>query len=77
MRNTSDKAMTESPKFKVNYNKITVLSIQHTRMQKNPEEGEATGVGPVIILYIFFSLDNMVGTLQKCMYQAPDRVKDV
>ena len=71
------KAMTESPKFKANFNEIPVFMIQQMRMQKQPAEGETAGVDPVTMLPMYFSLQNMVGTWQQFMAQAPDGVKDV
>jgi len=70
------KAMTESPKFNTTYNEIPVFMIAQMRMQKqNGEKGEDGE--PVTLLPMYFSLQNMVGTWQQFMSQAPADVKDV
>ena len=66
------KAMTESPKFKETFNEIPVFMIAQMRMQKQGEDG-APGEQ---LLPMYFSLQNMVGTWQQFMSQAPD-AKDV
>jgi len=64
------KAMTESPKFKETYNEIPVFMIAQMRMQKPAEEGADEGDSQLLPMY--FSLQNMVGTWQQFMSQAPD-----
>jgi len=60
-----EKAMTESPEFKENYNEIPVFLIAQMRMQKPTEEG--SGKEPKSILPMYFSLQTMVGTWQQFM----------
>jgi hypothetical protein len=75
------KAMTESPKFKTTFNEIPVFTIAQMRMQKSttPEDaaGGATTAEPITLLPMYFSLQNMVGTWQQFMAQAPPDVKGV
>merc|ERR1719183_716800 len=68
-----EKAMNESPKFKETFNEIPVFTIAQMRMQKQPVEGE-TGE-PVTLLPMYFSLQNMVGTWQQFISQAPKEVQ--
>ena len=68
------KAMTESPKFKENYNEIPVFTIAQMRMQKTDETDSATGE-PLTLLPMYFSLQNMVSTWQQFMSQAPADVQ--
>lgn len=68
------KAMTESPKFKTTFNEIPVFTIAQMRMQK---EATAEGEEPVTLLPMYFSLQNMVGTWQQFMSQAPADYKGV
>jgi Tic22-like family len=63
------KAMTESPKFKETFNEIPVFTIAQMRMQKMPAEGEDGE--PTTLLPMYFSMQNMVGTWQEFMKQAP------
>lgn len=64
-----EKAMTESPEFKENYNEIPVFLIAQMRMQKPAgEEGEA----PKTILPMYFSLQTMVATWQQFMASQND-----
>mmetsp|Transcript_2420 Transcript_2420/g.4646 ORF Transcript_2420/g.4646 Transcript_2420/m.4646 type:complete len:362 (+) Transcript_2420:193-1278(+) len=58
-----EKAMTESPEFKENYNEIPVFLIAQMRMQKPGKDGEE----PQTILPMYFSLQNMVSTWQQFM----------
>lgn len=67
------KAMTESPKFKSTYNEIPVFTIAQMRMQKKPGEGEDGET--ITLLPMYFSLQNMVGTWQQFMAQAPADVQ--
>jgi Tic22-like family len=75
------KAMTESPKFKTTFNEIPVFTIAQMRMQKtaSSEEGSdgANAAEPITLLPMYFSLQNMVGTWQQFMAQAPPDVKGV
>jgi len=64
------KAMTESPKFKETFNEIPVFMIAQMRMQKPAEEGADESDSQLLPMY--FSLQNMVGTWQQFMSQAPD-----
>jgi hypothetical protein len=68
------KAMTESPKFKTTFNEIPVFTIAQMRMQK---QAAADGEEPVTLLPMYFSLQNMVGTWQQFMSQAPADVQGV
>jgi Tic22-like family len=68
------KAMNESPKFKTMYNEIPVFTIAQMRMQKQPDENDSE---PVTLLPMYFSLQNMIGTWQQFMSQAPAEVKGV
>uniref|UniRef100_A0A7R9ZNZ8 Uncharacterized protein n=1 Tax=Craspedostauros australis TaxID=1486917 RepID=A0A7R9ZNZ8_9STRA len=70
-----EKAMTDSPKFKATFNEIPVFTIAQMRMQKAAEEGE--GGEPVTLLPMYFSLQNMVGTWQQFMGQAPADMQNV
>lgn len=64
-----EKAMTESPEFKENYNEIPVFLIAQMRMQKpSDKEGEE----PKTILPMYFSLQTMVGTWQQFMTSQND-----
>jgi hypothetical protein len=58
-----EKAMTESPEFKENYNEIPIFLIAQMRMQKPAEEGAE----PKTILPMYFSLQTMVATWQQFM----------
>jgi len=69
-----EKAMTESPEFKENYNEVPVFLIAQMRMQK-PTEGEAE---PKTILPMYFSLQTMVTTWQQFMSSQIDpEMKDM
>lgn len=70
-----EKAMTESPEFKENYNEIPVFLIAQMRMQKpaGEEGGEATTILPM-----YFSLQTMVATWQQFMASQNDpELKDM
>jgi hypothetical protein len=67
------KAMTESPKFNATYNEIPVFTIAQMRMQKQLAEGESGE--PITLLPMYFSLQNMVGTWQEFMKEAPADVQ--
>jgi hypothetical protein len=69
------KAMEDSPKFKSTYNEIPVFTIAQMRMQKQPSEGEEGE--PITLLPMYFSMQNMVGTWQEFMKQAPTDVQGV
>jgi len=69
------KAMTDSPKFKATYNEIPIFTIAQMRMQKQPAEGESGE--PITLLPMYFSMQNMVGTWQEFMKQAPADVQGV
>ena len=69
------KAMTESPKFNATFNEIPVFMIAQMRMQKQDAKGE--NGEPITLLPMYFSLQNMVGTWQQFMQQAPADVKNV
>jgi Tic22-like family len=75
------KAMTESPKFKTTFNEIPVFTIAQMRMQKQAESGGENGAAsttePVTLLPMYFSLQNMIGTWQQFMSQAPADLKGV
>jgi Tic22-like family len=74
------KAMTESPKFKTTFNEIPVFTIAQMRMQKSTNTDDAANGNtsePVTLLPMYFSLQNMVGTWQQFMAQAPPDVKGV
>ena len=75
------KAMTESPKFKTTFNEIPVFTIAQMRMQKqssaSEEEDAASAEQPVTLLPMYFSLQNMVGTWQQFMSQAPVDIQGV
>ncbi|KAL3804244.1 hypothetical protein ACHAWO_009845 [Cyclotella atomus] len=58
-----EKAMTESPEFKENYNEIPVFLIAQMRMQKPAADGEEAKT----ILPMYFSLQTMVTTWQQFM----------
>jgi len=60
-----DKAMTSSPKFNSSFNEIPIFMIYQMRMQ-NPEVG-GEKVNITQILPVYFSLQNMMETWQKCM----------
>lgn len=64
-----EKAMTESPEFKENYNEVPVFLIAQMRMQKpaSDEGGEAKTILPM-----YFSLQTMVGTWQQFMASQND-----
>lgn len=68
------KAMNESPKFKSTFNEIPVFTIAQMRMQKQKAADEEE---PVTMLPMYFSLQNMIGTWQQFMSQAPADVKGV
>lgn len=68
------KAMTESPKFKSTFNEIPVFTIAQMRMQKQQAKDEDE---PVTMLPMYFSLQNMIGTWQQFMSQAPADVQGV
>lgn len=59
-----EKAMTESPEFKENYNEIPIFLIAQMRMQKPASED---GGEPKTILPMYFSLQTMVATWQQFM----------
>lgn len=69
------KALTESPKFKSNFNEIPVFMIAQMRMVKQPKAGTSSGEGATSsssssmdsthLLPMYFSLQNMVGTWQQ------------
>mmetsp|Transcript_36150 Transcript_36150/g.87248 ORF Transcript_36150/g.87248 Transcript_36150/m.87248 type:complete len:366 (+) Transcript_36150:59-1156(+) len=63
-----EKAMTESPEFKENYNEVPVFLIAQMRMQKPAEEGEEAKT----ILPMYFSLQTMVATWQQFMTSQSD-----
>jgi hypothetical protein len=64
-----EKAMSESPEFKENYNEIPIFLIAQMRMQKPPsQEGEEA----MTILPMYFSLQTMVGTWQQFMASQND-----
>lgn len=65
-----EKAMTESPEFKENYNEIPIFLIAQMRMQKPVEEGE--GGEAKTILPMYFSLQTMVATWQQFMSAQSD-----
>eukprot|EP00568_Trieres_chinensis_P009264 CAMPEP_0183292410 /NCGR_PEP_ID=MMETSP0160_2-20130417/1472_1 /TAXON_ID=2839 ORGANISM="Odontella Sinensis, Strain Grunow 1884" /NCGR_SAMPLE_ID=MMETSP0160_2 /ASSEMBLY_ACC=CAM_ASM_000250 /LENGTH=369 /DNA_ID=CAMNT_0025453353 /DNA_START=155 /DNA_END=1264 /DNA_ORIENTATION=+ len=76
------KAMTDSPKFKNNYNEIPVFMIQQMRLAKQAPDGEDKSrvlneEPPAAMLPMYFSLQNMVGTWQQFLSQAPGDVQDV
>mmetsp|Transcript_43329 Transcript_43329/g.79308 ORF Transcript_43329/g.79308 Transcript_43329/m.79308 type:complete len:367 (-) Transcript_43329:50-1150(-) len=70
-----EKAMTESPEFKENYNEVPVFLIAQMRMQKPAkDEGEEAKT----ILPMYFSLQTMVTTWQQFMASQNDPdVKDM
>lgn len=63
------KAMNESPRFKTTYNDIPVFTIAQLRMQKQATSDDDSE--PVTLLPMYFSLQNMIGTWQQFMSQAP------
>mmetsp|Transcript_54086 Transcript_54086/g.114883 ORF Transcript_54086/g.114883 Transcript_54086/m.114883 type:complete len:371 (-) Transcript_54086:63-1175(-) len=64
-----EKAMTESPEFKENYNEVPIFLIAQMRMQKPAsEEGEEVKT----ILPMYFSLQSMVATWQQFMASQND-----
>ncbi|KAL7551134.1 hypothetical protein ACHAWF_014668 [Thalassiosira exigua] len=65
-----EKAMTESPEFKENYNEIPVFLIAQMRMQKPPADDEKGA--PKTILPMYFSLQTMVQTWQQFMASQND-----
>jgi hypothetical protein len=70
-----EKAMTESPEFKENYNEIPIFLIAQMRMQKPAAED---GSEPKTILPMYFSLQTMVATWQQFMSaQADPELKDM
>ena len=71
------KAMEESPKFKQTYNEIPVFTIAQMRMQKQPAAGESSTEEPETLLPMYFSMQNMVGTWQEFMKQAPVDIQGV
>jgi hypothetical protein len=64
-----EKAMTESPEFKENYNEVPVFLIAQMRMQK-PASGEGEEAKPILPMY--FSLQTMVATWQQFMASQND-----
>jgi len=64
-----EKAMTESPEFKENYNEIPIFLIAQMRMQKPASE---EGAEPKTILPMYFSLQTMVATWQQFMSAQAD-----
>merc|ERR1712232_934093 len=60
-----DKAMTLSPKFNSSFNEIPIFMIYQMRMQKPEVGGEK--VNMTQILPVYFSLQSMMETWQKCM----------
>jgi hypothetical protein len=68
------KAMTESPKFNTTFNEIPIFLIAQMRMQKQAEEGETADT---TLLPMYFSLQDMVGTWQQFMSQAPTDMQSV
>jgi len=70
------KAMEESPKFKQTFNEIPVFTIAQMRMQKQPAEGD-DDKEQVTLLPMYFSMQNMVGTWQEFMKQAPADIQGV
>lgn len=69
------KAMNESPKFKATYNEIPVFTIAQMRMQKQQATDDDSE--PVTLLPMYFSLQNMIGTWQQFMSQAPADIQGV
>lgn len=69
------KAMNESPKFKTTFNEIPVFTIAQMRMQKQQASDDDSE--PVTLLPMYFSLQNMIGTWQQFMSQAPADVQGV
>mmetsp|Transcript_35983 Transcript_35983/g.61380 ORF Transcript_35983/g.61380 Transcript_35983/m.61380 type:complete len:368 (+) Transcript_35983:95-1198(+) len=70
-----EKAMTESPEFKENYNEVPVFLIAQMRMQK-PASDE--GAEAQTILPMYFSLQSMVTTWQQFMASQNDpELKDM
>jgi len=63
-----EKAMTESPEFKENYNEVPIFLIAQMRMQKPGGEGEEAKT----ILPMYFSLQTMVSTWQQFMAAQSD-----
>eukprot|EP00560_Eucampia_antarctica_P000090 CAMPEP_0197832900 /NCGR_PEP_ID=MMETSP1437-20131217/16730_1 /TAXON_ID=49252 ORGANISM="Eucampia antarctica, Strain CCMP1452" /NCGR_SAMPLE_ID=MMETSP1437 /ASSEMBLY_ACC=CAM_ASM_001096 /LENGTH=350 /DNA_ID=CAMNT_0043436541 /DNA_START=151 /DNA_END=1203 /DNA_ORIENTATION=+ len=61
------KAMTESPKFKDNFNEIPVFMIGQMRMMKPAEDGAVDTESGQQILPMYFSLQNMIATWQQFM----------
>jgi len=66
------KAMTESPKFKENFNEIPVFMIGQMRMMKPNAEGDVDTENSQQILPMYFNLQNMIGTWQQFMSKQPD-----
>jgi hypothetical protein len=73
------KAMTESPKFNTTYNEIPVFTIAQMRMQKQSSgtDDADSSEPPITLLPMYFSLQNMVGTWQQFMKQAPVDIQGV
>ena len=76
------KAMTESPKFKTTFNEIPVFTIAQMRMQKqssatDDDASSPSTEPPITLLPMYFSLQNMVGTWQQFMSQAPVDIQGV
>jgi len=70
-----ERAMTESPEFKKNFNEVPVFLISQMRMQKpaSDEGGEAKNILPM-----YFSLQTMVATWQQFMSSQKDpEMKDI
>lgn len=66
------KAMTESPKFKDNFNEIPVFMIGQMRMMKPNAEGTVDTENGQQILPMYFNLQNMIGTWQQFMSKQPN-----
>lgn len=63
-------------KFNSTYNEIPVFLIAQMRMQRQSEEGE-TASEATTLLPMYFSLQDMVGTWQQFMSQAPKDMQSV
>lgn len=70
-QNAIKKAMTETPKFKENFNEIPVFMIGQMRMMKPSEDGQVDPNGQQI-LPMYFSLQNMIATWQQFMSKSPE-----
>ncbi|KAL7571408.1 hypothetical protein ACA910_007713 [Epithemia clementina (nom. ined.)] len=73
------KAMEESPKFKQTFNEIPVFTIAQMRMQRQPssDDNDNNSEEPETLLPMYFSMQNMVGTWQEFMKQAPADIQGV